>query len=167
MEELVGKETITLFGSEFPEIYYKETPPEVDYNYMAQPEAIRERAKEQIALYEKDENFQYLFSIKDTLYPNHNRTKEMKNAQLPFYPVIQLGYYKKSYEEDALVAMRRDFHINYEEKKEPLDAKISLLTANNTASEPKSSTQNSTNKKNYPKQDSSSFYFTVPIHPDG
>ena len=44
-----------------------------------------------------------------------------------------------------------------EDKKEPLDAKISRLTENNTTLKAKISTQNSTNKKNYPKQDSSSF----------
>jgi hypothetical protein len=100
---------------------------------------------------------------------------------------MQLVNYKKSYEEDDLVSMRREFHIDYEkkkedwkryveeiksflakeelendivpqeDKKEPLDAKISRLTENNTTLKAKISTQNSTNKKNYPKQDSSSF----------
>ena len=177
MKKLIGHETATLFGSEFPEIYYKETPPQVDYNYMAQPEAIRKRAKEQIALYEQDENFQYLISIKDTLFPDNQRTKEMKHTNLPYYPLIQLAYYKKSYEEDDLVSMRREFHTDYEkkkedwkryvkeiksflvkedsekdifppeDKKEPLDVKIERLTANNTTSEPKSNKQKDTNKE--------------------
>ena len=91
---------------------------------------------------------------------------------------MQLVNYKKSYEEDDLVSMRREFHTDYEkkkedwkqyveeiksflakeesekdilppeDKKEPLEAKISHLTANNTTTETKSSKQNSTNKKN-------------------
>lgn len=117
LEELIGNEAITLFGSEFPEIYYKETPPEMDYNYMANPEAIRERAKEQIALYEQDKHFQYLINIKDTLYPNNQRTKEMKHTNLPYYPLMQLANYKKSYKEDDLVSMRREFRFDYETKK--------------------------------------------------
>ena len=118
MEELIGSESTTLFGSDFPNIYYKEIPPELDYNYMANSKAIRERAREQITLYEQDENFQYLISIKDTLYPNKQRTRELKHTNLPYYPLMQLAYYKKSYEEDDLVSMRRDFHIDYEEKTE-------------------------------------------------
>ena len=90
---------------------------------------------------------------------------------------MQLANYKKSYEEDDLVSMQRVFHIDYEkkkedrkqyveekksflakenpendilppeDKKEPLDAKIERLTANNTTSDAKSNKQNSTNKK--------------------
>ena len=90
---------------------------------------------------------------------------------------MQLVNYKKSYEENDLVSMQRVFHIDYEkkkedrkryveeknvflakgkpendilppeDKKEPLDAKISHLTANNTTSEPKSSKQKDTHKE--------------------
>ena len=101
-----------------PIIYYKETLLKMDYNYMANPEAIRERAREQIALYEQDENFKYLVGIKDTLFPNHQRTREMKHTNLPYYLLMQLVNYKKSYEEDDLVSMQRVFHTDYEKKKE-------------------------------------------------
>ena len=179
MEELMEEEKTTrLFSSnEFPEIYYREIPPEMDYNYMANPEAIRERAREQIALYEQDENFKYLVNIKDTLFPDHQRTRELKHTNLPYYPLMQLVNYKKSYEEDDLVSMLREFHTDYEkkkedwkqyveeiksflakenpendilpteDKKEPLESKIDRLTANNTTSEPKSSKQKDTNKE--------------------
>ncbi|MBQ2860132.1 MAG: hypothetical protein IJE80_03110, partial [Peptococcaceae bacterium] len=124
-----------------------------------------------------DENFQYLISIKDTLFPDNQRTREMKHTNLPYYPLMQLANYKKSYEEDDLVSMRREFHTDYEkkkedwkryadeiksflvkedsekdifppeDKKEPLEVKIERLTANNTTSEPKSSKQKDTNKE--------------------
>ena len=74
---------------------------------MAKPEAIRERAKEQISLYEQDENFKYLIGIKDTLFPDHRRTREMEHTNLLYYPLMQLVNYKKSYEEDDLVSMQR------------------------------------------------------------
>ena len=179
MEELMEEQKTTLLFSsdEFPEIYYREIPPEMDYNYMANPEAIRERAREQIALYEQDENFKYLVGIKDTLFPDHQRTREIKHTNLPYYPLMQLVNYKKSYKEDDLVSMRREFHIDYEkkkedwkqyveeiksflakeksendivppkDKKEPLESKISRLTANNTTTDPKSSKQKDTHKE--------------------
>ena len=86
MEE---ENTTHLFASdEFPEIYYREIPPKMDYKYMANPEAIRERAREQIALYEQDENFQYLIHIKNTLFPDHQRARELKHTNLPYYPLM-------------------------------------------------------------------------------
>lgn len=117
MEE---EKSTLLFGSdEFPEIYYyREIPTKMDYNYMANSEAIRERAREQIALYEQDEKFKYLVGIKDTLFPDHQRTRELKHTNLLYYPLMQLVNYKKSYEEDDLVSMQRVFHIDYEKKKE-------------------------------------------------
>ena len=42
----------------------------------------------------------------------------MKHTNLPYYPLMQLANYKKSYEEDDLVSMRREFHTDYEKKKE-------------------------------------------------
>lgn len=116
MEQLAGAERRNLFGDDLPVIYYKELPPEVDNNYMANPDKIRQRAKEQIALYEEDENFQYLLQIKDTLYPKNQEPKESKEAKLPFYPILRLAYYRKSFEEDDLVALRRDFYVDYERK---------------------------------------------------
>ena len=116
MEELAGEEHNRLFGDDLPGIYHKELPPKLNNHYMANPDKIRERAREQIGLYEQDENFQYLLKIKDTLYPKNQETKETKEANLPFYPVLRLAHYKKSYEENDLVAMRRDFYVDYERK---------------------------------------------------
>lgn len=44
----------------FPEIYYRQTPPEVDDRYMARVDEIREHAKKSLAKYTADKNFQYL-----------------------------------------------------------------------------------------------------------
>ena len=73
----------------------------MDYNYMTNPEAIRERAREQIALYKQDGDFKYLVGIKDTLFTDYQRTRELKHTNLPYYPLIQLVNYTKSYEEDG------------------------------------------------------------------
>jgi len=106
---------------DFPEIYniyYKETPPEMDYNYMANPEAIRERAREQITLYRKNENFRYLISIKNACFPNNRETKETKEARLTYFLVLRFQHYNKSYADDDLVAMLRYFYADYNRGKE-------------------------------------------------
>lgn len=57
----------------YPDIYYQETPPEVPNDYMAKAEVIRARAKESLALYLEDENYLYLWEVK-----NHIPPKEVK-----------------------------------------------------------------------------------------
>ena len=42
--------------SEYLQIYYRETPPETDSNYMAQPDRIRLQAAETLKQFEQDEN---------------------------------------------------------------------------------------------------------------
>ena len=44
----------------FPEIYYKEVPPEVDRKYMARKEEIRKHAEESLIRYKEDADYQYL-----------------------------------------------------------------------------------------------------------
>lgn len=117
MEELAGgQNSDSLFGFEFPPIYYRETPIEVDYNFMPKADEIRKRAYEHIALYEQDENYLYLLNIRDTLYPHGKQSREAKEANLPYYPVLQIGFERKHIEQDDLLGMRRTFHIPYEEK---------------------------------------------------
>lgn len=44
----------------FPEIYNRDIPPEVDNAYMARADEIREHAKQSLAIYLADANYQYL-----------------------------------------------------------------------------------------------------------
>lgn len=93
-------------GLEMPECYYRETPPEVSANYMAREEEIRKAARQALTAYRLDENFQYLYQIKDILSNEMQKRTSIKNV---------LGYMTgliQAIEEDSLVDMRR--HEHYE-----------------------------------------------------
>ena len=52
------EETMTL--DEYPAIYFRETPPEMDRDYMARADEIRKNAKESLEAYLADPDYQYL-----------------------------------------------------------------------------------------------------------
>lgn len=64
-------------GGVYPEIYHRETPPEVSNEYMAKADEIRARAKKSLALYLQDENYLYLWEVKGCIPP-----KEVKQLFL-------------------------------------------------------------------------------------
>ncbi len=51
----------------YPEIYYRETPSEVPNEYMAKASEIRAGARKTLALYLEDENYMYLWEVKDNI----------------------------------------------------------------------------------------------------
>lgn len=51
----------------YPVIYYRETPPEVPNEYMAKADDIRAGARKALALYLEDENYVYLWEIKNSI----------------------------------------------------------------------------------------------------
>lgn len=67
----------------YPEIFYRELPPEVDGNYMARAGEIRDGAAEALEYYLSDPNFHYLLANKDML-------TEKEAKQISLYNV--LGY---------------------------------------------------------------------------
>ncbi len=54
----LAKQENSLFG--LPEVYYRETPPEVDPNYMARPDEIRENARKAMEIIDADENLKFV-----------------------------------------------------------------------------------------------------------
>lgn len=105
----------SLFGSEYPDIYYKETPNLVSKDYMAKADEIRQRAREQLGLYEQDENFCYVRDNFSNVFPK-GQTKLTRAHSLPFYAAAGLSAYRRYVEEDDLIGMRRSFYKPYEEK---------------------------------------------------
>lgn len=84
----------------FPEIYSKETPPEVDNKYMARAEEIRENAKKTLAIYLVDSDYLYLVE-------NAPKVNKKQSESICLSNVI--GYVsglKKFIETDNLVRMR-------------------------------------------------------------
>ena len=57
-KEQLAKQENSLFG--LPEIYYREIPPEVDSDYMARPDEIRENARKAMEIIDADENLTFV-----------------------------------------------------------------------------------------------------------
>lgn len=69
MEELIEEQKHNfLYKTEIPEVYKQRTPLRVDYSYITNLKTLRKRARKQIDLCEKDENFQFPLTIKDTVF---------------------------------------------------------------------------------------------------
>jgi len=54
---------------DYPAIYFKEVPPEVDQDYMARPDEIRAAAKVSLARYKTDPGYQYIRQHRDDFSP--------------------------------------------------------------------------------------------------
>lgn len=57
-KEQLAKQENSLLG--LPEVYYRETPPEVDPNYMARSDEIRENAWKAMGIIDADENLKFV-----------------------------------------------------------------------------------------------------------
>ncbi|MDE7400329.1 MAG: hypothetical protein K2N06_12495 [Oscillospiraceae bacterium] len=57
-KEQLAKQENLLFG--LPDVYYRETPPEVDCNYMARPDEIRENARKAMKIIDADQNLKFV-----------------------------------------------------------------------------------------------------------
>lgn len=82
-------------------LYLRELPPEVDQNYMAQPDKIREQARRSLQAYQADPNYQYLLRHRDSLTPK--QSKELCVGAVLGY-VSQL---REAIGRDDLIGMRR------------------------------------------------------------
>lgn len=95
----------------YPDIYYHETPPEVSNDYMAKAEEIRARAKESLALYLQDENYLYLWEVKNHIPPKEVKRLYLKSA---FHCASALEF---AIITDDLMGMRRhmdaDVHLSH------------------------------------------------------
>jgi hypothetical protein len=62
---IVGKRYIeeNMPPEQYPKIYYRETPPETDQNYMARVDEIQAGAKKSLELYKNDTDYKLLLNI--------------------------------------------------------------------------------------------------------
>lgn len=101
IQELCEKEKL-----ELPEIYYRETPPEVDNKYMARADEIRKNAKIALEKYKANSDYEYLLNAVSKLNKNQIEQTCIDNV---------IGYctgLEMYIEKDDLVSMRR--HESYE-----------------------------------------------------
>lgn len=85
----------------YPEIFYRELPPEVNQDYMARAGEIKDGAAQALEYYISDPNFLYLLANKDML-------TEKEAKQISLYNV--LGYASglaKAIKDGDLISMRR------------------------------------------------------------
>jgi hypothetical protein len=86
---------------DYPAIYFKEIPPEVDMKYMARSDEIRAAAKASLARYKADLNYRYIRSHRDDFSPKTLKKLSVDNV---------LGYasgLENAIARDDLVTMRR------------------------------------------------------------
>lgn len=118
IEELLEGKKIgqtTLFPSSYPDVYYKPTPEEVSYDYMAQPDKIRSRATEQLAMFEQDPNYCYIRDHYKEAFPN-GETRATKEAGIYPGKYSRFTRLRLAVENDNLVNMRCFFRVPYEEQ---------------------------------------------------
>ena len=92
-------EEATLFL--LPEAYYREVPPEVDNNFMARPDEIRQNAARSMQIIDEDENLKFV--REQSVHLTENQLQQL------CIPAI-LGYaenLRRAISEDDLLTMRR------------------------------------------------------------
>lgn len=82
------------------DLFNRELPPEVDRNYMAKPDEIRNRAVNTLELYKRDRHYQCLCGLAGTIPPDVRRTVSYDTA---------MGYARRleaAIRDDDLLTMR-------------------------------------------------------------
>lgn len=103
-KEQLAKQENSLLG--LPEAYYRETPPEVDCNYMARPDEIRENARKAMGIIDADENLIFVREHFPSL-------SEQQNKQWCIPAIINYAEnLRRAIAEDDLIIMRRYEHLD-------------------------------------------------------
>ncbi len=101
----LAKQENSLFG--LPDIYYRETPPEVDPNYMARPDEIRENARKAMEIIDADENLKFV----------REQAPSLSEAQLKQFCIAAIINYaenlRRAIAADDLIIMRRYEHLEH------------------------------------------------------
>ena len=91
----------TMSPEDYPAVYFKEIPPEMDRDYMARQDEIRANAKRSLARYKADPNYQYILRHQDDFSP---KTKKKLCIDAVIGYAMGLEHFIK---QDELVSMRR------------------------------------------------------------
>lgn len=98
-KQQLEKQGNSLFG--LPDIYYRATPPEVDPNYMARPDEIRENARKAMEIIDANKNLKFVREQAPSL-------SETQYKQFCIAVVINYAEnLRRAIAEDNLVIMRR------------------------------------------------------------
>lgn len=120
------QQELTLFPLSYPEIYYRDTPPELPYEFMARADEIRSRAREQLALYEQNPDFCYIRDHYAEAFPNGD-TKATRAAGIHTGQFSYVNRCAKCIDRDDLVTMRSQFYPSYEDMAKRFAESASVL----------------------------------------
>jgi len=130
----------TMPPGNYPEIYYRETPPEVDRDYMARTSEIRVNAKAALESYKANPDFRYIYRHAGSLGPKDERASYITGL------VRSVAGLEEAIARDDLVTMRRfrnpwrDLEFiasaaKYQREKPQKDEQLSLFDNNDENSE--------------------------------
>lgn len=101
-KQQLEKQENSLLG--LPDIYHRATPPEVDCNYMARPNEIRENARKAMRIIDADENLRFV----------REQAPSLSEAQYKQFCIAAVINYaenlRRAIAEDDLIIMRRYEH---------------------------------------------------------
>ena len=92
---------------DYPAIYFRETPPQVDDEYMARADEIRQNARKTLSIFEQDENLKLIKRKLQSMNPQFMKQISANNIA---------GYergLKTAIAKDDLVSMRRYEYSDY------------------------------------------------------
>lgn len=103
-KQQLEKQENSLFG--LPDIYHRATPPEVDPNYMARPDEIRENARKAMEIIDSDKNLKFV----------REQVQNLSETQLKQFSIAAVVNYaenlRRAIAEDNLIIMRRYEHLD-------------------------------------------------------
>ena len=98
-KEQLEKQENPLLG--LPDVYYRETPPEIDCNYMARTDEIRENARKAMEIIDADENLKFIREQSSSL-----SEQQIKQWHIPAV-INYADNLRRAIREDDLIIMRR------------------------------------------------------------
>lgn len=113
----LSKQENSLFG--LPKIYYREIPPEVDSNYMARPDEIRENARKAMEIIDADENLKFVREQ----FPSLSE-QQRKQYCLPAIINYAENLWRAIAEDDLIIMRRYEHPEHYLESFESAAIKI-------------------------------------------
>lgn len=95
----------------FPDVYYRELPPEVDNSYMARADEILVNSARSLAIYKQDPDYQYLIANVSSLSKKEAESISCGNVlgYVSYIALLLSEFTEKSERErtDALICLRR------------------------------------------------------------
>ena len=112
----------SMFNSTFPEIYFKETPPEVDKDYMAIPNRIIDRAITFVNTIKEEPAYKYIVEHFDEVFPDKKENAVTKEYEIPLAPAWQVTGYEEKIKGGDIIELRRSFYFtDYDRKVEEIN----------------------------------------------